>query len=322
MILLSYLAAIVKYPGKKFFWAPLLQGVEGNGKTLFSYVLIHAIGEDYCHVPQSHDIDNKFNGWLVGKICICVEDLFPSESNRDLFEILKPMITGEIVTIQRKGMDQVTMENRANFVFNTNHMDAIKKTKNDRRICILFAKQQEKWHLKRDGLTELDLKNIYDWLKYQNGYAIVTDFLRTFNIPYEFDPTKGCKRAPETSTTTLAIEASMSSEEQEILEAIQDEIQGFASGWISSIALNKLIDGMRGKNMSHRKRRLLLESLDYILHPGLKGGRCNRLIGIDNGKPRLYVTRNHPTINLTNPVEIENAYIAAQQAAIGPTFMS
>ena len=30
-IFLSYCAAVVQYPGRKFYWAPLLQGVEGNG---------------------------------------------------------------------------------------------------------------------------------------------------------------------------------------------------------------------------------------------------------------------------------------------------
>ncbi|MCD6160928.1 MAG: hypothetical protein J7K40_00755, partial [candidate division Zixibacteria bacterium] len=48
-ILLAYLAACVQYPGAKFQWAPLLQGVEGNGKSFIGACLTHAVGEKYTH---------------------------------------------------------------------------------------------------------------------------------------------------------------------------------------------------------------------------------------------------------------------------------
>src|SRR3546814_2632418 len=46
------------------------------------------------------------------------------------------------VEIQAKGQDQVTGDNRANFILTSNHKDAIVKTVNDRRYCVLFTAQQ------------------------------------------------------------------------------------------------------------------------------------------------------------------------------------
>jgi hypothetical protein len=35
-ILLAYMAASIQHKGVKFQWAPLIQGAEGNGKTLLT----------------------------------------------------------------------------------------------------------------------------------------------------------------------------------------------------------------------------------------------------------------------------------------------
>jgi len=48
-ILLAYMAACVQHKGVKFQWCPLLQGTEGNGKTLFTRCVAYAIGKRYTH---------------------------------------------------------------------------------------------------------------------------------------------------------------------------------------------------------------------------------------------------------------------------------
>ena len=58
-ILLSYMAACIQYKGYKFKWAPLVQGVEGNGKSLFTYVMAYAMGERYTHMPPANEISEK-----------------------------------------------------------------------------------------------------------------------------------------------------------------------------------------------------------------------------------------------------------------------
>ena len=94
-ILLYYMAACVQHKGIKFQWAPLLQGVEGNGKTLFTRCVSEAVGRRYVHFPPAQEIQEKFNSWLFNTIFIGVEDIYVPDQKREVIEILKPMITGE-----------------------------------------------------------------------------------------------------------------------------------------------------------------------------------------------------------------------------------
>jgi len=312
-ILLSYMAACVQYKGTKFKWAPLIQGVEGNGKTLFTLCVMAAIGERYSHMPPAQEIGEKFNAWLFDKIFIGVEDIYVPEQKLELIEVLKPMITGERLARRAMQQDQTMHRLCANFIFNSNHKNAVKKTLNDRRFCVFFTNQQEAVDLYRDGMNGDYFPKLYDWLKHEGGFANVTHYLENYKIPVGYNPAVDCQRAPETSTTHLAVAASMGSVEQEIMEAIDEGRQGFAGGWVSSKALDRLLQLMRAdRQIPPGKRRDLMRSLGYDWHPALKDGRVNNVIMIDGGKPRLYIKVGHIHANLESPVEVARQYSLAQ----------
>jgi len=310
-ILLAYMAAIVQYKGIKFQWAPLIQGVEGNGKTLLTRCVAAAIGRRYVHFPKAMDIDNKFNGWLLNKIFIGVEDIYVPDHRREVLETLKPMITGgDGLEIQLKGIDQVTADICANFMLNSNHKDAIRKTRNDRRFCVFYTAQQTVDDIIRDGMAGDYFPRLYHWLNTE-GYAAITHYLQSYRIPDELNPAILCHRAPKTTSTDEALNASLGSIEQEIIEAIEEGRPGFAGGWISSKAFDRMLLELR-RNLPLNKRRELLQSLGYDWHPNLKGGRVNSYIHLDDGKPRLFIKEGHISRNLTQVSEITKAYIEAQ----------
>ena len=63
------------------------------------------------------------------------------------------MITGgDGLEIEGKGVDQISADVCGNFMFNSNHKDAVRKTQNDRRFCVLFSAQQQAADLTRDGM--------------------------------------------------------------------------------------------------------------------------------------------------------------------------
>lgn len=290
LIIMSYMAACVQYKGVKFRWAPLLQGVEGNGKTLLTHCLAEAIGRRYVHWPKASKLAKEFNAWMVGKILYAVEDIYVPDARREVIEELKPMITGDQLEIEAKGVDQVNADICGNFLFNSNHRDAIAKTRNDRRFCVLFTAQQGVEDLTRDEMTGDYFPAFYNWLKFQGGYAIVSEFLYTFSIPAELNPAGDCQRAPISSTTGEAILASTGAIEQEILEAVSQEIPGFCGGWVSSTALDKLLEKMNLlRKINHFRRKEILESLGYHWHPALKEGRTDNKVLPDDAKPRLYI---------------------------------
>ncbi len=225
-ILLAYMAACVQHIGTKFQWAPLIQGAEGNGKSLFSYCVAYAIGEKYVHMPPASEIGEKFNSWMFDKLFIGVEDIYVPDQKRELVEILKPMITGKRLPCRAMQQAQVMKDSCANFIFNSNHQDGVRKTVDDRRYCVLFTAQQSFDDIRRDGMNGGYFPRLYDWLN-SGGYAAVNYYLRRYEIPDMLNPAKLCSRAPETSTTQVAIAAGLGRIEQEVLEAVEQETLGF-----------------------------------------------------------------------------------------------
>lgn len=310
-ILLSYMAACVQYPGVKFQWAPLIQGVEGNGKTLFTRCVAFAVGDKYVHFPKASQIAKQFNGWMYGKIFIGVEDIYVPDSQREILEELKPMITGDRMEIESKGVDQITQWVCCNFMLNSNHKDGIRKTRNDRRFAPFYSAQQQNEDLVRDGMSNGYFPRLYDWLK-AGGYEIVNNLLRTYTILDEFNPANG-HIAPLTSSTSEAITYGLGRAEQEIVEAIEREERGFKGGWVSSMAVDLLLERIGASSrIPPNKRRELLQNIGYDYHPSLVHGRVNNTVLPDGGKPRLFVQKDSPHLAITSPVEIARAYAIAQ----------
>lgn len=315
-ILTSYLAACVQHKGHKFQWAPIIQGTPGNGKTLLTRCVEHAIGSRYCHRPRSSDIGGKFNGWLADKILIGVEDIKIPESRKDAIDALKPLITnGDGVDIEFKGRDQVNVSICCNFIFNANDQDGIQKTKDDRRFAPFFTAQQCAEDLDRDGMGPAYFSELYGWLD-NGGYAIVTHYLRHYQIPVEFNPALQAggmaSRAPETSTTWVAIEQGRDSVAQEIIEAIEEGRVGFCGGFVSSVALSTFLDE-RHLRAHPRARKAIMESLGYTAHPALPGGRAGRAVAMDgNRRPFLYVLRGHLAEQLRDPGKVVDLYERSQ----------
>lgn len=312
-IFLSYMAGCVQYQGVKFQWAPVVQGVEGNGKTMFTLCVMEAIGQRYTHMPPASEIHEKYNSWLFGTIFVGVEDIYVPDQKREVFEILKPMITGQYLAKRAMHTDQVMHNVVCNFIFNSNHKDALRKSRNDRRLAILYCAQQVEEHLKRDGLDGTYMRDLYHWLRHEDGFAIVAELLHTWPIPPEFNPAGACGRAPVTTSTEEAITVSMGAVEHEVIEAIEQGTPGFAGGWVSSMALDTLIDRFGKRSVPRSKRRELLMSLGYDWHPGLTNGRVNNNVEPDMGKPRLFIKRGHPHLSLTGAAEIAHAYTQAQK---------
>lgn len=311
-ILISYMAACVQHKGIKFQWAPLIQGVEGNGKTLLTRCVAFAIGQRYSHLPKASKIAAQFNSWMEGRIFIGVEDVYVPHSQQDILEELKPMITGERQEVERKGIDQATLWICCNFMLNCNNKAALRKSRNDRRLAPFYTAQQEADDLRRDGMSGDYFPKLYAWLR-NGGYEIVNEFLSTYDIPPEFNPANG-HIAPLTSSTEEAIEYGLGRAEQEILEAIEREEVGFRGGWVSSMFIDKLLERIRADSrIPPNKRRDMMLNLGYDWHPALKDGRVNNSTFPDGGKPRLFIRKDNATLRaITNPAEISRAYAAAQ----------
>ena len=298
----------------KFQWCPVVQGVEGNGKSLFARCIAEAIGTHYVAAPNASDLANKFNAWIENRLLIVVEEV-RAAGKWEIMEALKPMITQDFIEVQAKGQDQRMTYICANFFMCSNHKDAVVKTSRDRRYSVFYTAQQNEADLKRDGMHHTDnyFPPLYRWLKTGGGFAHVTHFLQNYAIPDALNPATECHRAPDTTSTIEAIKESLGRAEQEVMNAIDEGREGFRGGWISSHAVDSLIDEKR-VNKPMNKRTEMLTDFGYIKHPGLRDGRTNNPLNSSGGrKPRLYIKAGHPAAQFTGGAAIAAAYDKAQE---------
>lgn len=318
-ILLSYMAACVQYKGVKFNWCPVLQGAEGNGKTLFSLCVSEAVGQHYSHWPHASDLSSQFNAWLANKVFVGVEELYSQDHQAEVIEKLKTMITGATgIQIQGKGVDQYSTAICANFMATTNYKTAVRKTPdNARRFAMFFTAQQSKEDIDRAGMGGEYFPRLYHWLR-TGGYAIVSELLHTYPIPDEYNPATSLHRAPHTSTTDQAVTESRGGVEQNIMESVAQGLPGFVPPWVSSVQLERLLESVNmAAKIPHSRRKQMMADLGYILHPGLTDGRVNNPVQPDGRKAQLFILKNAPEAFLSVPAEIAKAYTAAQNSTTG-----
>jgi|TARA_R100000049_G_C1950840_1_gene98523 hypothetical protein len=242
-VLLDYLAHNVRFPGFKIPWAPLIQSAEGVGKNALKHVMNHAIGNHYTYAPNAKELGSsgsKFNAWMERKLFLIADEI-KTDDRRDLIEILKPMITEESLEIQGKGVDQRKAENPANWLFFSNHKDAIPVGKNDRRFAIFYSAIQSKADLDSAGMDGAYFARLYDEFlgnrSHRRGLKIMADYLLRYPIERGAVP----MRAPVTSSTLEAVEVGRGWLEQLIAEAVDNQANGFRAGWINTAAVGRVL---------------------------------------------------------------------------------
>lgn len=230
----DYLAHCVKFPGHKIPWAPMMQSMEGVGKSVFLKVMQHSLGKNYVYIPKADQLissSNVFNAWMRGKLLIVVNEIKIDE-RRELIEILKPMITDSEIEVQSKGVDQDMEDNVANWLFFSNYKDAIPINQNGRRYSIFYSVIQTLQDLNNAGMTEAYFNNLFKWLE-GGGYDYIADWFLNYPIEAGEIPV----RAPQTSSHAEALKISRSPIEVIVHECVSDNMTGFKGGYISSLAL-------------------------------------------------------------------------------------
>lgn len=305
--LLDWIAYKVQNPGKCMLWAPVIIGTYGNGKTTIADAVIMMMGRRHTTIVQSSDVDNKFNGWVFGNTFAVIND-FKVGDKRDVIEILKPLVTDRMIAYQKKGVDSDTCRNMLGLIITSNHRDAIIKTRDDRRYATFITHQANREELERDGLNAAHFEALERFMTNPQSISHLRYYFLNRKVAHHPN------RAPDTSSTALAISESRGSIEQEVMEAIEEGRPGFRGGWVSSKALDTLLVQLRaGSRVPPAKRRDMMRSLGYDWHPALKDGRVNNALFTDGGsKPRLYIREGHLCLNVDTPSEVARQYEAAQ----------
>lgn len=261
-ILFDWMAHVVRFPGFKIPWAPVIQSTEGIGKGVIKLAMTYAIGQPYVHFPDAQqlgDSGGKFNGWMRNKVFILADEIKVDEK-RHMVEVLKPLISEELIEIQSKGVDQEMEDNPTKWAFFTNYKDAVPVSRNGRRYAIFYSPIQTEEDLLARGMDDAYMKALFEWLK-GDGQKFIAHWLHNYQIERGAIP----MRAPKTTSWNEAVQISRSPIERAITEAINAGAEGFAGGWVSEIAAIKRlrVTGVTKGNVPPHAVRSVLEGMGY-----------------------------------------------------------
>ena len=125
--------------GHKMPTALFLKSAEGTGKSLIvSFLITYVIGISLGLITPRPEQLMKFNGQLLGKILVCLEEL-PSTSKNSWYSIsdyLKDLITGSRLDIEKKYQDMIQTVNLISLIIITNNENCIRFGKDARRYMM------------------------------------------------------------------------------------------------------------------------------------------------------------------------------------------
>jgi hypothetical protein len=139
---LNFLAHLVQRPQERIGHALLITSeAKGIGKSTLGTVVRRLVGEQNSRVAQTKDLKSSFDGWLMGKLVVQVDEVYEA-GNWDLANKLKPLITEPTVSANIKYGPQLEIENYARFLMFSNHTAPLNIEDGDRRYFVFNSKAQ------------------------------------------------------------------------------------------------------------------------------------------------------------------------------------
>ena len=127
------MAHLVQRPQERIAHALLITSeAKGIGKSTFGNLVRNLVGERNSRVAQTKDLKGQFDGWLVGKLVIQVDEVYEA-GNWDLANKLKPIITEPTVSVNIKYDPQIEVQNYARLILFSHHEAPLNIEEGDRR---------------------------------------------------------------------------------------------------------------------------------------------------------------------------------------------
>ncbi len=258
-ILLDYLAYMVQHPGKKIRWAVLLQGAEGCGKSLITRVMAAVLGQrNVKEVDASILFSSSFNDWAVGAQLVSLEEVRVVGHNRhEVMNKLKPCISNNVISVNKKYRDVAQMDNVTNYILYTNHHDSLAVGEGSRRYFVLQSKLQTK-----EQVLELGEKYFKRFFKMLDTHpAGLRAWFETRAISPDFDPNG---HAPRTIFLEELVDASASNDLMNVRQMIEDSRNPLVcKELVCSKTLLQMLEVEHGSDMGGQQLAAMLREEGY-----------------------------------------------------------
>lgn len=145
---LCWLALPLQRPGAKPRSALVFHGPQGTGKNLFFDVIRSVYGKYGVMVGQTQ-LEDKFNDWLSAKLLVIGNEVVTRQELYHNKNILKWVITEELIPIRAMQQGTRWESNHANVIFLSNESQPLVLEDNDRRYLVVYTPSAEDGDLYR-----------------------------------------------------------------------------------------------------------------------------------------------------------------------------
>lgn len=303
-IFTQWLAHQIQYPGVKILWSPVIQSIQGLGKSFFGELMRLCLGNSNVGTVSPNQITSDFNGWAVNKAVNVLEELRVKGKNRhDVINALKPLITDRKIQINQKGVPQYDTYNVTNYICFTNYRDAIPIEGDDRRWWIIFSRVESLDELEFlvNEKKETYFPNLFEALR--SHYKEIRKWLKDYPITDKF---MAMKQAPSTiyKTSMISMEEEKFDGLHELRELVEKGGEKFNSDIISSShVFSELMLEHPEIHLNNRERNMLLKKLGYI--------KAAKTVKIDGEPLRIWTKR--PMSNEEMRTEIMNSLVCGDK---------
>jgi len=140
---LSFLADIIQNPDRKLGVSLALIGEQGVGKSTIGDVMGELLGEHSRMVDQARYITGNFNSHLETCLLLRAEEATWA-GDKSAAGVLKSLITGQTIMIERKGREPVEIGNFCRILFTSNEAWVVPAGTNDRRFTVLEVSNERR----------------------------------------------------------------------------------------------------------------------------------------------------------------------------------
>lgn len=187
--LLDFFAHVIQKRGHKIRWAPIIIGNQGVGKDLMLRPIVNGLGKNSnAQTVQPERLMGQFIDFWEKELVI-VEEINRGDRT-DVYEKMKAVISGTAAdtnTIERKFEQPYEVPNVVNFIFFSNHTDALNLSSDDRRFFVIHSYAEPKDSGYYESLNKAfyekgnGWQKVFSWLKQRDISAFNPDARPRFN---------------------------------------------------------------------------------------------------------------------------------------------
>lgn len=253
-LLLSWLAYIVQ-TNERANWSPVIQGVQGDGKTFFYQMMGVVLGGANVRTINGDQLAEKYTPWAENcQFCFVEEVRLHGKDRYAIINKMKPYVTNQMVPIRRMNVDTYDVLNTVAYMLTTNHKDGVPVDANDTRYFPIFSRWQTKMAL--DRFNKTNPQYYVDLMETLEEPGQLRRWLLDYELDKEFNPKR---RAPVSASKAEMIYLNQTDEEEALemaLEASDDPL--FCSALLDSARLSDQLMEHGGVGLVGRAVKMLL----------------------------------------------------------------